>query len=60
MQGLKSAILAIFWDGPGWPCPVSVDIKKPSQEFKKIFLFWVPVTRYLERLEGKTREGPFF
>ena len=23
MQGLKSAILAIFHPGPGWPCPVS-------------------------------------
>ena len=42
MQGLKSAILAIFLNGPGWPCPVSAAIKNPSR-IKKIFLFWVPM-----------------
>ena len=34
MQGLKSAILAIFQNGLGWLCPVSVALKSPSQEFK--------------------------
>ena len=45
MQGLKSAILAIFLNGPRWPCPVSVTIKNPSQELKNSFCFgflWIP------------------
>ena len=30
MHGLKSAILAIFQKGLGWPCPVSVALKNAS------------------------------
>ena len=37
MQGLKSAILAIFQTGPGWPCTVSEALKNPSQDFKNSF-----------------------
>ena len=37
MQGLKSAILAIFQTGPGWSCPVSTALKNPSQDFKNSF-----------------------
>ena len=39
MQGLKSAILAIFQRGPGWPCPVSTALKNPSWDFKNYFCF---------------------
>ena len=45
MQGLKSAILAIFQTGPGWPCTVSVALKNPSLNFKKSFCNvcrWIP------------------
>ena len=35
MQGLKSAILAIFQTGPGWPCAVSTALKNPSLDLKK-------------------------
>jgi hypothetical protein len=34
MQGLKSAILAIFQTGSGWPYPVSAALKNPSLEGK--------------------------
>ena len=37
MQRLKSAILAIFQIGPGWPCTVSGALKNPSQDFKNSF-----------------------
>ena len=30
IHGLKSAILAFFKNGLGWPCPVSAAIKNPS------------------------------
>jgi hypothetical protein len=43
MQGLKSAILAIFQNGLERLCPVSAAPKNSSQEFKKFFLFWVPI-----------------
>jgi hypothetical protein len=43
MQGLKSAIWAIFQDGLGWLCPISAALKNPLQEFKKFFLFWMPI-----------------
>ena len=43
MQGLKSAILAIFQTGPGWLCPVSTALKNPSLNFKFFFLVWVPM-----------------
>ena len=39
MQGLKSAILAIFQNGLGWLCPVSAALKNPLQEFKNYFCF---------------------
>ena len=32
MQGLKSAILAIFQKGPGWPGTVSAALKNPSHQ----------------------------
>jgi hypothetical protein len=41
MHGLKSAILAIFQKGLGWPCPVSAALKIIA--FEKLFLFWVPM-----------------
>ena len=37
MHGSKSAILAIFQTGPGWPCTVSAALKNPSQDFKNSF-----------------------
>jgi hypothetical protein len=44
MHGSKSAILAIFHKGAGWPCPDSAALKNPSQEFKKYFFHWVPMS----------------
>ena len=42
MQGLKSAILAIFQNGLGWLCPVSPALNNPSQELIFFFfLFWL-------------------
>jgi hypothetical protein len=43
MQGLKSAILAIFQNGLGWLCPVSAALKNPLQEYQKFILLWVPI-----------------
>ena len=57
MQGLKSAILAIFQNGLGWLCPVSAALKNPSQESKNYFCFGENL--FLERLKGKSRKGPF-
>jgi hypothetical protein len=37
MQGLKSAIWAIFLTGLGWPSTVSAALKNPSQDFKNSF-----------------------
>ena len=37
MQELKSAILAIFQRGLGWPCPVSAALKNPSVDLKNLF-----------------------
>ena len=37
MHGSKSAILAIFQRGPGWPCNVSAALKNPSPDFKNSF-----------------------
>ena len=37
MQGLRSAILAIFQTGSGWPGTVSAALKNPSQDFKNSF-----------------------
>ena len=34
MHGLKSAILAIFQRGLGWPFPVSAALKNPSLDLK--------------------------
>ena len=50
MQGLKSAILAIFQNGLGWLCPVSAALKNPSQEFKNYF-FVSGANESIERLE---------
>ena len=50
MQGLKSAILAIFQNGLGWLFPVSVALKNPSQEFKNSFCFGC---RLIPRKTGK-------
>ena len=58
MHGSKSAILAIFQKGPGWPCPDSAALKNPSQEFK--FFFELGADEFLVMLEGKIREAPFF
>ena len=38
MQGLKSAILAIFQNGLDWLCPVSLALNNPSQELKILFV----------------------
>ena len=38
MEGLKSAILAIFQNGLGWLCPVSPAINNPSEELKNYFV----------------------
>ena len=40
MHGSKSAILAIFQTGPGWPCTVSAALKNPSQDVKNSFCIW--------------------
>ena len=45
MGGSKSAILAIFQTGLGWPCTVSAALKNPSQDFKNSFwimCWWIP------------------
>ena len=39
MHGLKSAILAIFQKGLGWPCPASAALKNASQLLKNSFCF---------------------
>ena len=51
MHGSKSAILAIFQTGPGWPGIVSVALKNPSQDFKNIFA--LGADEFLAMLEGK-------
>ena len=38
MRGLKSAVLAVFRKGSGWPCPVSLVLKNPLQDFKNPFV----------------------
>ena len=58
MQGLKSAILAIFQKWPGWPCPVSMALKSPSLNFKNSFVFGSD--EFIAMLEGKIRKGSFF
>ena len=45
MHELKSAILAIFQTGAGWPCTV---------------IFALGADEFLAMLEGKIREAPFF
>ena len=57
MQGLKSAILAIFQRGPGWPCLVSAALKNPLVDLK--ISFCIGADEFLAMLEGKTRKGPF-
>ena len=51
MKGLKSAILAIFQNGLGWPCTVRRILHRD---------FVLGSYESLERLEGKSREGQFF
>ena len=51
MQGLKSAILAIFQTGPGWPSRIPHRISK--------ILFVLGADEFLAMMEGKIREGPF-
>ena len=46
MQGLKSAILAIFQNGLGCLCPFSPALNNPSQELKNYFCF---VCRWISR-----------
>ena len=58
MHGSKSAILAIFQTGPGWPCTVSAALKNPSQDFKIIFA--LGADEFLAVQESKIREAPFF
>ena len=57
MQGLKSAILAIFQTGPEWPSTVSAALKNPSQNFKNHFalganeflaMLWVLPTLFID------------
>ena len=58
MQGLKSAILAIFQKGPGWLYPVSTALKNPSLDFKIIFVLCF--YEFLAMPQGKIRMSPFF
>ena len=58
MHGSKSAILAIFQTGPGWPCTVSAALKNPSQDFKIIFALGADES--LAMLEDRIREALFF
>ena len=48
----KSAILAILKNGLGWPCPVRLALKNPSQELKKYVCLGC-ADEYIERLDGK-------
>ena len=51
MQGLKSAILAIFQIWTGWQCPVCTALKNPSGAVHKLchlkIVFWPPSTPLL-------------
>ena len=64
MHGSKSAILAIFPTGPGWPGTVSAALKNPSQDFKNYFclgfLFLLIVFLHIAMLENEIRETRFF
>ena len=44
------------WDG----CALLVQPQKVIMAIEKLFLFWVPMNTYLERLEGRIRDGIFF
>jgi hypothetical protein len=52
MHGSKSAILAIFLSGPGWPSRITHRISK--------ILFALGTNEFLAMLENKIREAPFF
>ena len=58
MHRSKSAILAIFLTGPGWPGTVSAVLKNP-QRISKI-LIALGADEFLAMIEGKIREAPFF
>ena len=60
MQGFKSAILEIFQRGlDGCALLDSTGPQESLTRIRKFFLFRLPMSPYLERLEGKTKEGPF-
>ena len=58
MQGLKSAILAIFQTEMGW----NAQLVRPSRIPHRIskILFALGAVEFLEMLEGKIRVNPFF
>ena len=58
MQGLKSAIMAIFQTGQGWPYIGSATLNNPSQDFKNYFL--LVVDELLAMQEGSIRLTPSF
>ena len=58
MHGSKSAILAIFQEELGWLCPISAAPNSNHGNWK--ILFVLGSYEYLERLEGKIRDGIFF
>ena len=58
MHGSKSAILAMFQTGPGWPCTVSAALKNPHRMSK--ILFALGADEFPAMLEGKIREAPIF
>ena len=47
MQGLKSAILAMFQSGLGWSCFLSTGHQESLIGIKNIFLFWVPMIYFI-------------
>ena len=60
-HGLKIAILVIFQksaDWLDWPWPVSAAFKSNRSNWKILFI--LGSYEYLERLEGKIRDGIFF
>jgi hypothetical protein len=58
MHGSKSAILAFFQTGLGWPCTVSAALKNLHGISKIIFALCAD--EFLAVLEGIIREAPFF
>ena len=50
---INTVILAIFLNGLGWPCPVRLALKNPSQELKNHFFSWVPMNTGIYRKTGR-------